>query len=167
MTVIYENSFDWNEWFVIIAFISFHFLFWKMPKIFTPLKATAFYLYGVSLITFFDHTISVGPWDFYDVNDSSNYEFLDFLSYVMNGPISYFFIYLYVKWEIKGLMNLVYLFVWSSFALLVEWFAVNIGLYHFSKGYRMYWSFTIYFFMQSLLIVYFHLLNRKNPRPEN
>ncbi len=166
MTVIYENSFDWNEWFVIISFVILHLLFWKIPKIFTPVKVAAFYLYGVSIITFFDHTISVNPWDFYDVNESSNYQFLDFLSNVMMGPISYLFIHLYVKLGIKRYMNLVYLLIWSSFSLLVEWFAMRIGLYHFNKGYSMYWSFPIYFSIQTVLIIYYQLLSRKNPRPD-
>jgi hypothetical protein len=162
MTKVYENSFDWNEWFVIIVFISLHLLVWLAPKIFKWIDGIAYYLYGIGVVTFWDHTLSVRPWDLYDVNDNSKFQLIDFTYYVMNGPYSYFFIYFYVKLKIKGYTNILYLLIWSSFALFLEWVGVKLGMFHYDKGYKMYWSFPIYLFVQMVLIIYFHVIQRKN-----
>lgn len=160
MTVVYERAFDWNEWFVIITFLSLHLLIFILPKIYPLIEGLAYYLFGITVVLFFDHTTSIGPWDLYDVNDSSKYQFMDFLYYVMNGPISYFFIYLFSRLKIKGHLTIVYILIWSSFSYLTEWFGVRIGLFHYVKGYKMYWSFTIYMLVQTLQIIYYHIIQK-------
>ena len=158
MIVVYEKAFDWNEWFIIITFVLLNILIILMPKIYSMIEGFAYYLYGITVVHFFDHTTSVKPWDLYDVNDSSKYQLMDFAYYFMNGPISYFFIYLYSKLKIKGHQTILYLVIWSSFSLFAEWFGVKIGLFHFDKGYKMYWSFPIYMVIQTLQIIYYHII---------
>ncbi len=160
MTVVYENVFDWNEWFIIITLLFLNFLILVTPKIFSAIEGMAYYLFGITIVHFFDHTTSVRPWDLYDVNDNSNYQLMDFTYYVMNGPFSYFFMYLYIKLNIKGHQTILYILIWSSFSLLAEWFGVKIGLFHYDKGYKMYWSFPIYMLVQTLLIIYFHIIQK-------
>jgi hypothetical protein len=161
MKVVYEHSFDANEWFIILSLLSLNILVCVTPKIFSLLQGTALYLYGIYCVMFFDHTISVRPWDFYDVNDNSSYQVIDFLSYCMYCPFSYFFIYLYVKLRIKGYEHIIYVLSWTCFSMLMEWIAVKIGLYHYDKGYKMYWSVPIYLFVQSVQIIYYHLIKTK------
>ncbi|KGX91807.1 CBO0543 family protein [Pontibacillus marinus] len=158
MIVVYETAFDWNEWFVIITLVSLSFFIFRIPKIFPPIEAIGYYLFGITIVYFFDHTTSVRPWDLYDVNDSSKYQLMDFIYYVMNGPFSYMFIYLYSKLNIKGHYNILYIFIWSSFSVLAEWIGVKIGLFHYDKGYNMYWSLPIYMLVQIILIIYYHLV---------
>ncbi|MDC3413237.1 hypothetical protein NC797_14470 [Aquibacillus sp. 3ASR75-11] len=158
MVVVYEREFDWNEWFVIIGVVLLSLFVWVAPKIFSLLESIAFYLYGVFFGMFFDHTISVRPWDFYDVNDSSAYQLIDFLSYVMYGPYSYFFLYFYVKFRIKGFLNIPYVLAWTCISLLTGWIGVQIGLFHFEKGYNHYWSLPIYLFVQILQIAFYHII---------
>jgi hypothetical protein len=160
MTVVYEKAFDWNEWFVIITLLSLNLLILLTPKIFSMIEGIAHYLFGIAIVHFFDHTISIKPWDLYDVNDNSNYQLIDFTYYVMNGPISYFFIYFYSKLRIKRHQTIFYILIWSSFSILVEWFGVNIGLFHYDKGYKMYWSFPIYMLIQTLQIIYYHIIKK-------
>lgn len=160
MTVVYEKAFDWNEWFVIITLLSLNLLILILPKIFSIIEGLAHYLFGIAIVHFFDHTTSVKPWDLYDVNDNSKYQWIDFTYYVMNGPISYFFIYLYSKLRIKGHQNVLYILIWSSFSILAEWVGVKIGLFHYDKGYKMYWSFPIYMLIQTLLIIYYHIIQK-------
>jgi hypothetical protein len=105
---------------------------------------------------FLDHTISIKPWDFYDVNDTSAYQFIDLLSYIMYGPYSYIFIYLYVKWNIAGFKNILYITAWSLFAVLIEWVSVKLGVFHYNKGYQMVWSFPTYMIVQSLQVIFYH-----------
>lgn len=162
MTVIYEKAFDWNEWFIIINIVILNILILLVPKIFSKLEGLAYYIFGIFIVKFFDHTVSVKPWDLYDVNDNSSYQVMDFFYYIMNGPYSYFFMYIYVKFKIKGIKNLFYILIWSAISVLIEWIGVKIGLFHYNKGYKIYWSFPIYMFMQSLQIIYYHIINKEN-----
>ncbi|SDO99231.1 hypothetical protein SAMN04487897_12941 [Paenibacillus sp. yr247] len=161
MKVVYDNSFNANEWFVILSLLSLNILVFIIPKIFSLLEGTAHYIYGFYIGMFFDHTIGIRPWDFYDVNDTSDYQFIDFLSYFMFCPYSYFYIYLYEKLNIKGYMHLIYVLSWTCFSLVMEWIGVQVGLYHYDKGYKMYWSVPIYLLAESMQIIYYHFIKRK------
>ncbi|MUK87962.1 hypothetical protein GMD78_06065 [Ornithinibacillus sp. L9] len=158
MTVIYDTTFNWNEWFIILTLLTMSVMIWVMPKIFSVTEGIAFFVFGVFAGMLFDHTISVEPWDLYDVNDDSSYQVMDFLSYVMYGPFSYFFAYIYKRLHIQGFFHIGFILVWSLFAFLLEWIAVKIGLFHFDKGYPMYWSIPIYMTTQSLLVIYYHVI---------
>ncbi|GLB60823.1 hypothetical protein [Cytobacillus sp. NCCP-133] len=155
MVTVYERAFDWNEWFVIVSLFGL-IIIWKLPKILSPLEGTAHFLYGMLVVTFYDHTISIKPWDFFDVNDSSAFQFMDFLSYITYGPYAYIFIYLYKKLEIKGYKNLLYVSAWSLFSLLMELLSLKAGVYHYDKGYSMFWSFPIYLIAQIVQIFFYH-----------
>ncbi|WP_421378207.1 hypothetical protein ACOJQI_12390 [Bacillus salacetis] len=155
MIVVYEQSFDGNEWFVISGLLILHLLLYLTPRIFSTLEGIAFYLFGITVVYFFDHTLSVKPWDFYDVNDSSSYQLMDVMYYVMNGPVGYFFVYLYCRLNISGYQTIFYLLLWSSFSVLTEWAGMKVGLFHYDKGYKMYWSFPIYMIVQMTLIIFY------------
>lgn len=158
---IYEHSFDANEWFVIGSLVIMNLAVWLLPKIFSKLETAAYYLFGIYIVLFYDHTISIKPWDFYDVNDNSSFQFIDFLSYIMYGPYSYFFVYLYVKLKIPGYRTIIYILIWCALSMLMEWIGLKLGLLHYEKGYKMYWSFPIYFMTQILLVIFYHLVNSR------
>ena len=158
MMVTYEKAFDTNEWSIIIAFILLSILIMKAPKMFSLLEGTAHYMYGAFIAMFFDHAISVPPWDLYDINDSAAYELADFLSYLVYGAYSYFYMYFYVRLRIRGYRHIPYIIAWTGFSLLVEWIGIKIGMFHYDKGYRMYWSVPIYLLVQSVHIIYYHLI---------
>jgi hypothetical protein len=161
MTTVYENTFDANEWFVVCSLVFLVILVWIIPKIFSVLEGTFHFIYGVFIGMFYDHTISVKPWDFYDVNDKSGYQLIDFFSYLMYGPYSYFFIYLYVKLKIKRFMIIPYILIWTSFSVLVEYLGLSIGLFHYEKGYWLFWSIPIYMSAQLAQILFFHVIQQK------
>jgi hypothetical protein len=76
--------------------------------------------------------------------------------YLGYGPIGYFFIYIYDRFSIQKFGTLLYVFVWSLVALLVEYFSVIIGVFHYLNGYSTPYSFPIYLFVQGLLILFYH-----------
>jgi len=158
MMVTYEHAFDANEWFIVISLILIGIIIAIAPKIFSFLEGVAHYIYGAFIAMFFDHVIGVPAWDLYDINDSSAYEIFDFLTYLIYGYYSYFYAYLYNKLRIKRYMHIPYLFIWTCFSVLIEWLGIKIGLFHFNKGYEMYWSVPIYLLVQSLHIIYYHLI---------
>ncbi|WP_377890763.1 hypothetical protein [Alkalihalobacillus sp. R86527] len=158
---VYDHSFNLNEWFIILSVLVLFSLLFIVPKIFSTLETIGYSLFGLFIGMFSDQTLSISPWDFYDVNDSAAYQGIDFLSYVMYCPYSFFFLYIYVKWKIKGFHTILYIVIWTVVSLLMEWFGTKIGLYHFGKGYSMYWSVPIYLLFQSMLLVYYQLTKPK------
>lgn len=158
----YDDLFNANEWFVYITLIVGFLLVLICPKRFT-LKESIFYLlFGIFIGKFFDHTISIRPFDFYDVNDNSSYQITDFFSYIMFAPFGYFFIYLYKLLIIKRWMIIPYIVIWSVVAIVVEYFASKIGVYHYKNGYHILFGFPIYLFCQSVLIWLHYLVQQKN-----
>lgn len=153
---VYDDAFNSNEWFIIISVLIMFTLLFVLPKLFSLLEIIGHSLYGLVIGMFCDQTLSIKPWDYYDVNDTSAYQPFDFLSYVMYCPYSYFFIYFYVKFNVKGYYTLLYIVIWTALSLLLEWIGTLIGLYHFDKGYSMQWSVPIYLFLQTLQLIYYH-----------
>ncbi|MCA0988509.1 hypothetical protein [Guptibacillus algicola] len=157
---VYDQSFNQNEWFVIISIFVLFTLLFVLPKLFSLLETIGYCLFGLFIGMFSDQTLSIAPWDFYDVNDTAAYQVTDFLSYLMYCPYSYFFVYFYVRLNIKGPYTILYIVIWTAASLLMEWIGTKIGLYHFNKGYSMYWSVPIYLFFQSILVIYFEVTKR-------
>ncbi|WNF22551.1 hypothetical protein [Mesobacillus jeotgali] len=154
---VYDTAFNANEWFVIISMIVMNLAIWFVPKLFSKLESVGYYIFGIYIGLFYDHTLSIKPWDFYDVNDNSSYQFIDFMSYIMYGPYGYFFLYFYAKWNINKLRIIPYILIWSAISMLLEWIGLKVGLFHFDKGYKMHWSFPIYLLSQTMIILFYHL----------
>lgn len=153
----YDHSFNANEWFVILSVVILTFIVLKLPKILSTLASITHFMYGIFIGIAFDHNIGVPPFNFYDVNDNSSYQFMDFLSYVGYGPYSYFFIYLYIKLDIKGFKNIIYIISWTAFSIFWEWLSTQIGLFHYKQGYMLFYSIPIYLFVQTLQVVVYRL----------
>jgi hypothetical protein len=160
MQIIYDHHFNLNEWFVIgLTFIGY-LLFFILKKRFAWQKNLTFLMLGIFGGHFFDHTISLPPFDFYDVNDSNAYEFMDFLTYFMFGPFSYFFIYYYDKLINDTRYTTLYIMMWSTAAIAFEYLGHMIGLYHYKNGYKFFYSLSIYILFLSIVIFIFYLVKR-------
>jgi uncharacterized membrane protein len=164
--IVYDNRFDANEWFVLCFLLAGFLAMAMLPKRFSFTVSAAYFLSGVFIGLFFDHTLSFEPFDFYDVNDRSAFEYMDFLSYVMYGPFSYFFMYLLDVWKIKPAYSLLYVLPWAAFAMGMEWIGVKIGLYHYKNGYTFYYSLPIYILVQSGSLVLFYAIQKRSARAE-
>ncbi len=158
---VYDQQFNQNEWFVIFVFVISFFIIFKLPRRFSKATTYTLVLMGIFIGMFADHTISIPPFDFYDVNDSSAYEIFDFFTYVMYGPFGYLFLYFYDYFKIKGLRIMLYIILWTSLSILMEYTAHLLGVFHYKQGYRLLFSIPIYLWIQSLVIVYYHILKRK------
>lgn len=159
MILYYDNRWNANEWFVIGMLTLGFTLLTVLPKRF-PLKwSTVFTLYGIFTGLYLDHTISVKPVDYYDVNDNSSYQVMDFLTYVMYGPFTYFYAYLHDACKIKPSFDPLYVFCWALSSVGVEWVAVQAGVFHYKNGYSNYYSFPIYLLMSSLYLLFLYKMN--------
>jgi F0F1-type ATP synthase assembly protein I len=80
MEIIYDHTFNSNEWFVILIILGGAILMLLLKRYFIALESVACYLYGMYWGMFFDHTLSVVPWGFLRCQRSlglSIYGFLD------------------------------------------------------------------------------------------
>lgn len=152
--IVYDNHFNSNEWFIVVGLCTGIITMSLLPKRFPRKMTIVFFTCGVFSGFFFDHSLSVQPVSFYDVNDNSSYQFIDFLSYISYGPLSYLFFYFYDRLRPKS--NSLYILVWSLISLGTEGLAAYLGVFHYRFGYKLYYSFPIYLLVQSCWVVLYH-----------
>ncbi len=163
MVIVYDQKFNINEWSIILAFIVGIILVWKLPKRFPLKEALVYFTYFIFIGIIFDHTLSIEPFDYYDVNDLSSYQLIDFLSYLSFGAFGYIYIYVYDFFQIKDRYNTIYILSWTLISLVVEYIAQTyLGIYHYKNGYEIYYSFPIYLLMLMPNLYLYRLLNSKN-----
>lgn len=162
MPVVYSNSFDKNEWLISLALVIGYTLAFKYRKRFPPKVFLIHLMYGIFFGMTFDKTISLQPFDFYDVNDSSKYEIMDLFTYLMYGPYGYFYIYFYDYFKIRAKYTAAYILGGAALSALMEFFAASLGVYHYKLGYTPFYSFPIYLVVLSFH-VYLYKLIRKLP----
>lgn len=162
MDVIYDKYFNQNEWYVIITLIIGILLLLKTKKRFPLENSILYFLYCFFIGMIVDHTIGTPPFDFYDINDTSRYEFFDFLTYFMFSSYGYLFIYLFDRFKIKSSYAPIYVLVWSCISMVMEVIADYMGVFHYKNGYNIYYSFPIYLSTQSMLLYLYKSLNSNN-----
>lgn len=152
--IVYDNHFNSNEWFILVGLCVGIITVLCLPKRFPKKTAIVFFTCGIYSGFFFDHSLSVQPVSFYDVNDNSSYQLIDFLSYLSYGPISYLFFYLYDR--LRPGSTPIYILSWSLFSLGMEGLAVYFGVFHYRHGYKLFYLFPIYLLVQSCWIAFYH-----------
>lgn len=156
--IIYDSRFNANEWFVVIGLVVGYTAIFLLPRQFPPKHAILYALYGVFGGFFCDHTLSVSPFNIYDVNDTSNFQIMDFLSYLMYAPFGYVFMYVYERLRIKPKWIPVYILAWSLVSVCIESLTVQLGVFHYKKQYRLGYSFPIYVFFQSVQMAMYYAI---------
>ncbi len=156
----YEDQFNTNEWFILISLIVGILTVFLLPKRFTKKMTCLYFMCGVFTGFLFDHTLSVLPVIYYVINDSSKFEFMDFLSHVMYGPFSYLFFYLYDRFNINPRFSLLWILIWAFLSLGIEKICEMIGVFHYEHGYKIYYSFLIYLMVVSLWVLFYRLMNK-------
>ncbi len=158
------NSFNQNEWFIIIALFIGGIVVYFLPKRF-PKKITAVFLIcGVFFGFFFDHTLSVLPKNYYDLNDSPKFEFFDYLSQCMYAPYSYLYFHLYDRMNIRLRYSPMYILVWALISVGFERVGDLLGIYHYHHGYNLYISFAIYLVVLSSWVGFYYVIKAYGAR---
>lgn len=157
--IVYDQKFNQNEWFVIISLAAGLILFWRLKSRFTTKEVIVYFLFSFYMGIVLDHSISVNPFDFYDVNDNSSYQFIDFLTYLMYGPFGYIFIFCYDYFKIKSQYSPLYILVWVFISIGMEFFAQSLGVYHYKNGYEIFYSFPVYLLVFSIGLCLYRFLH--------
>lgn len=153
------RKFDQNEW-VVIACLIFLILILKiLPKRF-PLSITILILaFSIAVSRVVDHLIAGPSIDFYDVMDTGKYELFDFLCYIPYALFAYIFVYLYDKWNIKGIGIMLYILGFSLFGVAFEWLAATPYIHFFNyKKWNMLYSLGIYLFIQPCTLLFYRYI---------
>jgi hypothetical protein len=155
----YDYHFNENEWFVLILLLCSYLLVVMLPKRFSMVETLVYIVLGIYIVNLCDHTISLDPFNLYDVNDNSSFEFFDFLSYIMFGPFCYFFLYIWDRLKIKGTYMFIYILIWTLVAIFAEWLANQVGLFHYRGSFNLYYSGIIYIFVQTITLGVYYSIN--------
>ncbi|WP_191557127.1 hypothetical protein [Metabacillus idriensis] len=150
-----------NELYIIMTLAAGLFLAVKLPKKFPAAVTILIFTFSAFIGLTADHILAIPPYDIYDVNDSPKFEVWDFIYYSMYGFFGYFFLYLYQQWRIRGIITIGYIIIWSVFSVFYEWIAVLVGIFDFSKGYKIQYSFPVYLFIQTFFIIFFHFVTKE------
>lgn len=161
MTTFYDFQFNLNEWVLLGAILGLYIVVFVLPRQYPMSMGILLVLFGVFFGWLFDHSLAIEPFNYYDVNDSSNYEWSDVITYILYGPFSYFFIYFYDRWRVKGIWNMLYIMVWVGIAILCEYLANLSGIFHYREHYTIIYSIPIYLYLQTVfLFVYVKFLKK-------
>ncbi|MCA1029697.1 hypothetical protein LCL95_01470 [Bacillus timonensis] len=157
--VIYDQQFNMNE-IIVLLLLSTYLIVIFAPKRFSVPITLILLLYSLFYGTFFDNLLGIQRINYYDINDKSTYNIYDALLYLAYGPFSYFFIYFYDKYQIRRMKTVFYLLGWSLFGVLFEYTVSRAGVFHYLNGYKPFYSFPIYLFVQITLVMFFHWLRK-------
>ncbi len=150
-----------NELYIVCTLLTAFLISLKLPQKFPAAITVLIFTFSAFIGLTADHILAISPYDIYDVNDSPHFEFWDFIYYSMYGFSGYFFLYLYQHWRIRGILTIGYIVLWSIFSVFYEWIAVIVGIFDFSKGYRMQYSFPVYLFIQTFFLIFFYFVMKE------
>ncbi|MBS4172249.1 hypothetical protein [Bacillus sp. FJAT-49736] len=156
--IVYDNHFNKNEWFILVSLCIGVIMIYLFPKRFCKQIAIIFFMCGVFFGFFSDHTLSVVPISFYDIGDTSDFEFMDLLSQINYGPYSYLFFYIYDRYRIKLKFSPIYILCCSWISVGLELLSDVFGVYHYQHGYNIYYSYAIYLIVFSIWTGLYHIV---------
>lgn len=151
-----------NELFILIVGAGAYLLMFVLPQRFTKGQIVTMFLISSYWICFFDTTLCVNPFDYYDINDTPYFDLWDLLSFVMFGPFTYLFIYFYTSIEKNRTTYFFYISIWALIAIVSEALAWHANIYRYKNGYQMFYSLPIYLIVLSITLMYHRFFMLKN-----
>lgn len=148
--MILWERFDSNEWFMLAVLFLSYGAIWLLPKRVPVSWMILSLVWGVASSTVFDFTIGGGLMDFYVINDTNHYEFVDLFTYAMFAPFGYFFIYGYELLRISRATLILYVIGWTIIGVSFQWLAALMGLTHYQNGYQMEYNVVVFLVIQSI-----------------
>lgn len=158
---IYDSQLNYNELFILLTLVAGYTMLLLLPKRFSRSQTLLAVTLGIYLVLFFDNVLCVRPFDFYDINDSSQIEPWDYLSQLMFGPFAYFFFYGCSMLRQTRYAYFIYTSVWALAAIFCEAIAWHTGVYNYRRHYQILYSLPIYLLVLSLSLIIYQFFYRK------
>ncbi|TLS52366.1 hypothetical protein FE782_10360 [Paenibacillus antri] len=155
---LYEKAFDWNDWFVLGCIAFLYSAVYLMPKRLSKSTMLLIFLFSATFASILDNSIGGHIFDLYDIMDGPAYTVMDFTLYFLYAPFGYFFVYFYDLFRVRGLLRVGYVVLWSGFSVAFELLCSLVGVFHYKDAYGLHYSFSIYLFVQSATIMFYHYI---------
>ncbi|MBB3110601.1 hypothetical protein FHS18_002668 [Paenibacillus phyllosphaerae] len=153
------ESFDANEWFLIISVVVIASFSLLLPKRFPFIVMLVLYTIGPTIAMNVDFLLGIPPIDVYNINDDGRYELFDLLFYFLYAPFSYLFIYFYDRLRFRGFGTALYVLGCSAAGAAYEWIAVLCHVFQY-KGWNLGYSFIVYVSIQAIYLGLAHFFKR-------
>jgi hypothetical protein len=158
---IMNVTFDWNEWFFIIAVLISLLLFLLIRSYFPPVIVFFIFIFNFWYVSTIDYFLIATPFKLYFFGDNPTYELSGGLFHFFMYPCaSILFLYVYDKWELYGRKTIWYILFWTGFSLFFEWLSVHNRALTYT-GWKLYYSIPTYPLTAVLLIVLFRFIKKK------
>ena len=160
MTILpLPEKFDANEWFILFHILALVILLYKLPKRFPTSITILLLMFTVTVARVVDHVIAGPHVDLYDIMDSGDFELFDLLCYVPYAPFGYVFIYIYDKFQLKGISLILYIVLSSIGSIGFEWLTGTSYISYLKySSWKPIYSLPIYLLIQPCTILFFHLI---------
>lgn len=155
--MILPKTFDSNEWFIIIALIFTYLMVWLLPKQFPTSITILMLMYGATFARMTDRILGAKPYQLYDMNDTSKFDLMDLLTWCLYPSFGYFFLYLYDKWNLRGVATVIYIVLFAFFSIGFEWTTVKVGIFKY-KDWKLSYSYPTYLIVLSSYLLFYHFL---------
>jgi hypothetical protein len=154
-------TFDWNEWFFIIAVFIALLLFLLIRNYFPPVIVFFIFIFNFWYVSTIDYFLIATPFKLYFFGDNPTYELSGGLFHFFMYPCaSILFLYVYDKWELYGRKTIWYILFWTGFSLFFEWITVQNRALTYT-GWKLYYSIPTYPLTAVLLLVLFRFMKKK------
>jgi hypothetical protein len=153
------KRFDQNEWFILLNITFGYVWIFFSPKKYPNVISLLAILFSVCMALIIDHAIAPPPLDLYDINDWKEYELFDVITYFIYTPYALLFVYLYDKFNPKGLYFTANIIIWSLFSVGFEWVAAKFHVFTYNNWSLLY-SFSVYLVTTTLQLSFFRFILR-------
>jgi hypothetical protein len=151
------KALDENEWFILLGLMITIPIIVLLPKRMPISLSIIMLMFGSIIARVLDHLLSSPTFNLYDVMDTGKYDFFDILTYLFYAPFSYFFVYFYERFHIRGFGVLFYIVACSIAGTLFEGISVYFNVFTY-KGWGLIYSFSVYLVVQSLTILLYRYI---------
>jgi hypothetical protein len=148
-----------NVWFTTVIFVLGCLLVVRLPPRLPRVVSALIMMMSLMLPMVFDHTIGSPPIDLYDTNVKPWLTFSELPTWGMYTVFGYLFIYLYDKFNIRGVGIPFYILVWALSGTAFEALSVTLNVFSY-KGWSLRYSFLVYLCTQLLTVIVFRILMR-------
>lgn len=161
--MILPVRFDQNEWFLLITLLVCLLIFFWLPTRFPRSITISIVVMTIFVGQLVDIILSLEPLDFYDINDTSQFDLFDFLALIIYGCFGYFLAYLYDLFRPQSLILWLYITLWALVSTGYEWISIQFGVFHY-KGWQVMYSFIFYLAVISVMLLYFRFLQKEHAK---
>lgn len=153
-------NFGLNDWVMIVSSFVVFCIFLMIRKHFHPIVIIVIWIFMIAFVEAIDYFLAASPFKVYYCGDNITYEPATGVIHLFLYPgYSFIFLYMYDKWNIRGLNLILYCACWTVFSIGFEWFFLVTKVFTYT-GWKLYYSILVYPLSNFILIWLFHFIKK-------